>query len=200
MSDDFVTKWGDIVNRIANSVARDFPDIERDDVAQYLYMLILEQKFEDPTLIWMFKVLSRAANIYAWDQRKEHLQLSPQYSYRTRDVKAILASLFDRQDWESVKVPDDAKSEFNDVFLEINCDVKGAWMKLGYAQKRAIFEKYALGFEPKDEAAQKRLYRAVAALTDNLNWYQKNRGEDYVGSRRVITNANARANISHLED
>lgn len=198
--DTFLGKWGTVVRRAANFVCRDFPDVEKSDVLQHLYAFVLEEGFTDPEESWIPKVLCRSGTIFAWDQRKEHLQLSCQYSYRTSDVRHILETVFEMQDWSNVRVPDDAKSEFNDVFMELNSDIKRAWESLGHAQKKVIFERYALGWEPETAADKKRLWRAIVALTDSVNWYKRPRSRDFVGTRRAITNAHARADISHLED
>jgi hypothetical protein len=193
MSEDLVSLWGDAVKRTAGFVARDFPDVEREDVMQELFLFIMKHPtLESPDKPGSTMVLMKAARFYAWNQRKQHLQLSPQYSYRTSDIKAILETVFDQRDWANVRVPEDAQSEYNDVFLEINSDVKRAWESLGHAQKKVIFEKYALGIDPQGQTEAKRLSRAIEKLTDAINWYQKPDNRDYVGTRRVITNANAR--------
>lgn len=200
MAEDIISLWRDLVERTASFISRDFPDVEREELVQQLFLFVVEngKYLKEPTQVGSAKALSRAAKQYAWDQRKEHLTLSSQYSYRTSDVKYILETVFDARDWEGVRVPEDAQSEFNDVFLEINSDVKRAWEKLGYAQKQVIFRKYALGWEPETQTETKRLYRAIVALTDNLNWYQHPKGHQHVGTRRAITNANARYNIDGL--
>lgn len=202
MSEDVISLWRDAIKRTAGFVSRDFPDLEKEDLQQELYAFILKnhETLESPDKPGSTVVLMKVAKQYAWNQRKEHLQLSPQYSYRTSDIKAILESVFDSRDWSNVQIPDDAKSEFNDVFLEVNCDVKRAWESLGYAQRKVIFEKYALGQFPDGDTARKRLNRAIEKLTDNLNWYQKQPHRDYVGSRRTITNANARYILGKQND
>lgn len=202
MSDNLIEVWGDTIKRTANFVARDFPDVEREDLRQELYLFVLAHPtLESPEKPGSTVVLAKAAKMYAWNQRKQHLQLTAQYSYRTSDVRAILETVFEPSAWEGVNVPEDAKSEFNDVFLEINCDVKRAWESLGYAMKQTIFKKYALGWEfERGSAESKRLSRAIERLTDNLNFYRKPPDRDYVGSRKVITSANARYNVSKLTE
>lgn len=202
MSEDILSLWKDSINRTASFVCRDFPDVEKEDVRQELYVFVLKNqaKLKSPEYQGATTALTKAAKAYAWDQRKQHLQLSSQYSYRTSDIKAILESVFDARDWNSVSVPDDAKSEFNDVFLELNCDIKRAWESLGHSQKKIIFERYALGQSPEDAAGAKRLSRAIEKLTDTVNWYQKPPDRDYTGTRKAITNANARYILGNQGD
>lgn len=200
MSEDLLSLWKDAVERTARFVVRDFPDVEREDVIQELFLFIIQnqERLKHPDQVGAQKTLARAAKEFAWDQRKQHLALSVQYSYRTSDVKAILETAFDHSNWENVRVPDDARSEFNDVFLEVNSDVVRAFHSLGHSQKKVIFQRFALGVYPENQTEVKRLYRAVAALTDKLNWYQKAPDSDFVGKRKVISNNNARYNIGGL--
>lgn len=202
MSDNLIEVWGDAIRRTANFVGSDFPDVSPEDLRQELYLFVLAHPtLESPDKPGSTKVLMKAARQYAWDQRREHLQLSAQYSYRTSDVRAILETVFDRSQWEGVAVPDDARSEFNDVFLEINVDVKRGWESLGYSQRRVIFQKYALGWQfDRGSAEAQRLARAVNKLTDAINFYQKQPDRDYVGSRKAITTANAHYKISKLTE
>lgn len=201
MEDVDYDTWKPLVERATAYVCRDFPDVEREDISQHLWMKLMEnrQHITSHEERGVPTMLSRWGTTYAWDLRKEHLQLSPQYSYRTSDIKKVLDVIFDKRDWENAVVPDDARSEFS-CSIEVATDIYIAYEKLGHAQKQAIFERYALGVAPKDDAGVKRLYRAVCALTDKLNWYQKQPDRDYVGTRKVLTNANARANISHQEN
>src|SRR5688572_29963947 len=200
MTTDIYSLWKDLIGRVATFTVRDFPDVEKEEVIQELYLFVVENsdRLKSPDQVGALKSLSRAAKEYAWSLRKQHLQLSSQYSYRTSDVRHILETVFIHDDWANVRIPDDAASEFNDVFLEINSDVKRAYDKLGHVQKKAIFSRYALGEVPTDPPDKQRLYRALTALTDNLNWYQKPMGSQYVGGRKVITNGNARYNIDGL--
>lgn len=200
MSEDIYSLWKDLVDRTTSFIVRDFPDVEREDVVQALFLFVFENrdKLKSPDQVGATRTLARAAKEFAWDQRKQHLALSTQYSYRTSDVKHILETAFNHDSWENVRVPDDARSEFNDVFLEINSDVLRAYQSLGHSQKKTIFERYALGIYPENQTEVKRLYRAIVALTDNLNWYQRPRDVEYVGTRRVKTNANSRYDIDGL--
>lgn len=202
MTEDKYSVWKDAITRTARFTARDFPDVEVEDISQHLWLKIFSQKhFKDPDAAGASKMLARWAKAFAWDQRKEHLTLSAQYNYRASDVREILQTVFSQEDWVNVRIPDDARSEYNDVFLEINCDVKVAWERLGHAQKKVIFERYALGLDMITDADRKRFYRAIDQLVENLNWYKKRQdNRECVGSRRAISNANARFDISKLND
>lgn len=202
MSEDLISQWADSVKKTAVFVCRDFPDVEKEDLSQHLFMKLLEnqQYLKSPDEQGATTLLIKWGRQYAWDQRKEHLMLTSQYSYRTSDVRHILETVFDRRDWNGMKVPEDAKSEFNDVFLEMSTDVKRAWESLGHTQKKIIFKRYALGEVPELGGDRTRLSRAVGALTDKLNFYQRQPNRDYEATRKVITNANARHRISNSWD
>jgi len=202
VSEDVCSAWAKDVNRTAAFVSGDFPDVEREDLTQHLFMKLLEnqQYLKSPEERGATTMLLWWAKAYAKSVRTEHLQLSPQYSYRTSDIRDILHVVFQQQDWESVEVPDDARSEFRDVFLEINIDVKRAFEKLGEKQKLVIFEKYAMSIDPVDPAGRKRLSRAIEALTDRVNFYQHAIDDEFIGKRRVMSNAKARYVTKNQEE
>lgn len=201
VSEDRISAWKEVIAKVASFVAADFPDVEKEDLIQQLYLFILEKTtLTDPDSRGATTILTKAAKDWAWNQRKQHLHLTAQYSYRKSDVRAILETAFDHDRWSGVRVPDDARSEFNDVFLEINTDVKNAWVTLAKSDKKIIFEKFALGIDP-DASGRVKLSRAIQKLTDKLNFYQGlQKPEQFIGRRRVVNNATAQARIHGLTD
>ena len=209
------------VDIISKQIARDYPDIDWQDIRQEIALFIVENgksiksKSEggNPR-----KFLHLVGNNYAKKLRTQHMVLTPQYAYRPNDVKLILENAFFGPD-KSAYVPDDARSPLSKTFnsydpaggfsvqdvdpfheadyLEISSDVLAALKKLKPEQKEAIFRRYALQEVPENNSwERKRLNNAINELTRKLNWY---RGTD--PDRRVVgTNAAARVRISRTYD
>lgn len=187
--------WDDILLRVSASVSRDFPDVSKDDIYQQLWVVILEPSnkitLKMPGLV---NILYKIANRFAWQQRKEHLSVTPQYAYRSSDLKKILEAVAFRNDWYHTFVPDDARSELGCDSLELSAEVAWGLQRLQDRHPEyyeAIYRRYILQIIPHNASAErKRLNRAIDALAEILNWYDRPDGE-YVGNRRVITNATA---------
>lgn len=205
------------IDIVAKSVARDYPDIDWEDVRQELVVFVLENakslKGRDeggnPR-----KLFGLVGQTYAKKVRTQHMILSPQYAYRPSEIKLILETAFFGPDSSSY-VPDDARDPLSRTFnvydpdgafqvqsvdpfhlpdaIEISSDIKAAMMKLKPEHKEAIFERYVLMEVPDNSSwKRKRLNNAINELTRQLNWY---RGVDK-DRRRSTSNAGSRARIS----
>lgn len=200
MSENFYETWSPIAKRIAKSVAYDYPDVEAEDLEQDLYVKILSLGWQNPDDQSVVPILRKTAKDQAAKERAEHLIQSPQYSYRTSDVRRILKRVFD--DWvssssftntddEGAALPNhDHTVDYDDLLVEYS-DVKRAWEMTPLHYRKVIFERYALNWEF-DSAGERKVQRAVARLTDCLNTYQPRSRHDGPGSRREISNARAR--------
>lgn len=213
------------IDRIARKVAKDYPDIDWEDVRQELVVFVLtngpsiklREDGGNPS-----KFLELVAQTYCGKQRAQHLSLSPQYAYRPSDVKLILETAFQADDIPNAYVPDDARHPLSNTFnifdtegaftvrdrdpfhepdaMEVASDVKAALLRLKIDDKEAIFSRYVLNIIP-DNASweRKKLNRAINRLTHTLNTY-RGKGPNDVRSRRAISNAGARARISEGYD
>lgn len=184
----------EIVEQAARFVAKDYPDIETDDIAQELYIILLQKpellEREDDSLT---SFLYGAARIIGKKIRGVHLYLSPQYSYRTSDVRRILETTFDYSEWQGGFTPGDDYSEYDDNDIVMRVDVKWAFELMREDQQQAVLSRYRDGVIPNSATPERRtLDRAVSRLTEILNTYS--RGEDYEGpgNREVMSNAKAR--------
>lgn len=206
------------IDRIARDTARDYPDIDWEDVRQALALFVLENgnsiKMEEDggNPRW---ILRRVAQTFCKDMRTQHMVLSPQYAYRPSEVKLILESAF-LDAPSSAFVPDDARSPLSKTFnlydpngnfsvesvdpfheadfIEVSSDIKAALMRLKPDLRQAIFDRYVLMIVPTNNSwERKKLNKAINELTRKLNWY---RGYDNT-KRRTTSNAGARAMIAH---
>lgn len=201
MTEEEVLLWQPMVERAGKGVARDFPDSEPDDLVQSVWEGLLRNQLEgkmlDPNQEYISSALRFIAKTAAWGTRKEHLTKSPQYAYRTKDVRNLFKTFFgSRADWTQAIIPQDAESEFN-VGMEMSSDLSRAWDILPNHYKVTIFSEFALG-EPQDS---KRVSRACARAADILNTYhpkgdRKPSMGAYAG-RQVISNAHAKYIVDH---
>ena len=198
MDDEQYYQWEEAINRVARNTAKDFPDSNVEDLVQEIWVGLLEEIQKDPSLSIYDKYAESGlyflAKSAAWRERKEHLTISTQYGYRTKDVRALLETFFDRESWGEAITPDDAASELNDVGLEMSSDLSRAWDILSYPHKVLIFKQFGL----KEKQDSKKLSKAISRMADIINTYhyglRKNPGP---GARRVITNSGARATIQN---
>lgn len=200
MSESFYEKWEKLVTRVARAISYDYPDVEAEDLAQGLYLRILELGWTNPDDESVVPMLRKFAKNQAAKDRAEHLILSPQYSYQTSDVRRILRNVFgdwikspsfthSDDDGQALPTRDAHSADYDSILVEYS-DVKRAWELTPKHYRKIIFEKYALGYEF-DDAGERRLRRAVARLCDYLNTYQPRSSHVGPGSQRVIRNAQA---------
>lgn len=209
------------IDIVAKQVARDYPDIDWQDLRQELVVFVLENAKSlkprseggNPR-----RLLNLVAQSYSKKLRTQHMTLSPQYAYRPSEVKLILENAFFGPDRTSF-VPDDARSPLSKTFtvydpdgafhtedidpfhypdaMEVASDVKAALKKLKPELREAIFERYVLMKVPDNSSwERKRLNNAINELTRKLNWY---RGLD-ADRRKVTTNAGSKVQISRNYD
>lgn len=106
------------IDRVSRHVARDYPDIDWEDVRQELALFVvkngksikLREFGGNPR-----RLLSLVANQYCKDQRTQHMTLSPQYAYRPSDVSLILETAYLNRS-SSDYVPDDARHPLSKTF------------------------------------------------------------------------------------
>lgn len=196
----------DIIDRVTKSVAKDFPDLEPEDLSQELYLAVLTHRDKipepdednDPTAL-----ILHIAKIYARKNRTQALTLSPQYSYRQSDVRKILEeSMWYYSQWNDGYTPDDDPSEYKHSDNVIaRADIAWAIDFLPAHYKDAILARFRDGILPQQATPEyRKLDRSLRKLTDILNSYKRDRPADGPGTRRVITNATARFMIDKQSD
>lgn len=189
--------WDDLILKIVRWAAYDFPDMDKDELRQNLWEYILSHPKIDPDRQGVTSLLQGITKKKCWDQRKEQLQYSVQYSYRTTDVRKLLETAFFYLDWHDGFVPDDAVSIDHMAAYDIRADITQALQKMRPAPYRdAIIERYRDGVEhPPGSKERQRLNRGVQRLTMTLNWYYP-----YTNRRRKATpNTSAISRIESQE-
>ena len=186
------------IETVAKTVAKDYPDLEWQDVQQELALFVVQHgksiklREDGGNPRWL---LERVAQTYAKKNRTQHLILTSQYAYRPSDVKKILETVFFPEQAENTHVPEDATSLDQIDSLQISSDILAAYELLKIDMKEVLFRRYALNQVPSNETYErKKLNKAINELTYRLNTYRgatKNR-------RKVLSNAGARAAISEV--
>lgn len=207
MSPTEAVKWDDIIRKVVVFVSHDFPDIDRDDLSQDLWVWLMKQHNlinHGPDRSGVVTIVRRRARFQAWQIRKEHLQQTAQYSYRNSDVRKILETVFDYMTWQNGFVPKDARSPLRTASgmvvdptdaIDVRADVTWAFETLSEAHRKALLFRYRDGEEPAGGSSERRqLNRAIERLTDRMNSYQFQRRP-----RKVISNATARYIIENQE-
>lgn len=106
------------IDRVSRHVARDYPDIDWEDVRQELALFVIKNgksiklPGDGGNPRW---ILDRVANDYCKKLRTQHMALSPQYAYRPSDVALILETAFLNPDHIGY-VPDDARDPLSKTF------------------------------------------------------------------------------------
>jgi len=182
--------WDRLIRKIAYQTAREFPYVEPDDLRQTMWVALLERQKKVevillPTDKYAESTLRFVATRAAWKERRDHLTLSPQYGYRTKDIRVLFDSFFNRYDWLDATVPEDAKSELGPVQLELMGDLSRAFDRLDINHKRLLYRRHAC-HDVLSASEQKRLSKAYARVADILNTYQP-----AAPTRKVLTNAQA---------
>lgn len=196
------SRWEDLVSRTARFVARDFPEVDEEDLFQDVMLEVLtNDKLVNPDDFGMPTALSRFATKKAWEYRTQGLYLSVQYAYRPSDVKRILQTVFLDEGARFTYQPEDMESFYEDDRLVANSDIKYAFDRLPPQYKEIIFKVFALKWEfDNNSAERKRLNRAIDRMVQILNTYNKQYEYHGPGARKAISNATARSIINRQEN
>lgn len=196
MDEKEVLEWAPLVDKVARTTCRDFPDSDLEDIQQAIWEALLTAQEKGKLMTrdeqYAESALFYAAKTAAWRERKEHLTISPQYGYRTEDVRGLLQTYFSKEDWVNARVPEDAVSELGNVGLEMSTDLSRAWKRLTNPHKVLIFAHFGL----RESVDSKKLSRAISRMADILNTYQPQGRHNGPGRRKVINNVSAREQIS----
>lgn len=191
----------DNIDKIAKFVAKDFPDIDWQDVRQHLALFVLERgssiklKSEGGQPNW---ILKKVAQTYCKDQRVQHLTLSPQYAYRPSDVMKLLELAFTTEALTEIEELDLWEKVEGFDLLDMTSDIKRAFDRLKHDDKVAIFRRFAVGIPANDSYERKKLNGAIKTLTYNLNSFVgREPGDNF---RKHTTSAGSRYELSSVYD
>jgi len=199
MNSDEWFEFDKICGEVARWITRGFPNVEYEDCKQECWATLLvlhsKGKCEDPTDPFVKSTLRYRATDWADDQRKQHLTISVQYAYRTKDVAKLMETFFDLRCWEDAKTPDDGMSELGSVPVEMSSDLSRAFDKLPKKYQGVLAREYVF-HELKTVDERRLLSRVLGRMADLLNEYH---GHQKVG-RKAVSNARAKAILDSAWD
>lgn len=195
-------------------VAKKFPgSVEPDDITQGVMERFIECEGAARKLLdsgdvsgdrTVFKALLIMANQVASGEVNRHRQFHGNFSYTTDHVRKLLASglligqeegnMFEAQ-LNALTTGRRSKKDFaTRVNVDDKLDLERGFAQLTEVQKRVIVRRYVHG-ETLEDQARSALSKAVEALTIRMNGHAaiSRADHDGPGSRRVVTNASARA-------
>ena len=211
-----------IVKQISRSIGRHFlsyvsiPDIEQELWAH----IMLKQTHVAGYLTHpegmgaINTMLVRQAKYYCGQERAASLGIDPDdfAIYSPQVVRTLLADVFEYEDWQSFamnydKMPSGKRLEATTDRIAMLCDVKSAVEKLPERDYNIIIARFKYHYD--DEALAEMLDIAISSVDTtvrrSVNRIAKSLSEpdisiEYVGTRKVRSNAAARAELSNLHD
>ena len=188
---DLVDTWSTAVDEVGRFVALAYPDVDKEDLKQDLWVWICEQdRFHSPEDDGCRTAMYWLARKKAAKYRAEHLTLSAQYCYRTDDVREI----FDG--WPNVLTSDTTDRSFSEAVV-VHSDVMWAFSQLPDSYKEAIISRYGAGeVPPSGSKERKTLNRAIQKVADVLNTYSRSGVAAGPTVRKVFTNSQSRHRIN----
>lgn len=217
--DDLYSHYEATVRAVAYSIGKSYLSyVHLGDVEQDLWMAI----YENEVSFRAYKTIPAAANAalgrrahqYCEKQRTAFLGLSePHYAlYSPKAVRELLQDCFDYEDWQSFATKNDAmpkakRLEATSDRLAMLIDVKTATDKLPAKEYSIVVARFKYRYtddqmadmlEIAPQSVKTAVSRAVKQLTELLNPTQVD--HEYVGKRKVKSNAAARAETSNQWD
>jgi hypothetical protein len=177
--DPLYDNWKGLVTQVAQLVAREFPEVEPDDLYQDLWVEVVRRNEPEPN-DYSFNALLKVATQAAWGYRKQSLTLTAQYAYRTADVKQLVQKYLFNDDYWRNSVTIDAQIIGDGIARDVvpvdertavRADIEYAYSRLSESDRRVMEKAYREGLQLSNPERM-RLWRALAKMTDTLNFYR----------------------------
>lgn len=181
-----------MANRAGRRVAREYPGIEAEDIAEEALTRLYEraERLRSATADHLYSVLEGEGVKYAAKERYDFILYSSQYVYTPKEVRAILEHAYydptardvptEKDDWLSADI---GKGTVGVSLMDIDV----AMDRIKPRERKLLKRRFYLGEEITDTKA---VTRAVDSLTRVVNRlvYQKGFSDDGPGSRRAMSN------------
>lgn len=214
---DLTPEWDEVVLQVSSSVARLFPGQDRDDVAQETRLFFctspkvgtyLEAGEEGERML-----RSSLRNHAMLVCRKERAaargyEVDDEFSYSVAALRNLLPRVFHYEDWlptvsgfTDMPRAQSKPAEGNNLLAAL-VDVKSAFLRLSEDQRAVLLDSFYDGLSDNElalrdgidpDSVRKRTHRALARMRDLLSYHRPE--HDGPGSRRVVSNAAARAQV-----
>lgn len=176
---DLYEAWKTDVARAAKKIARQFAEIDEEDLVQELFLWVFSEKPERTG--FAYRMTELKAKDIAWDYRRSYMANSGQYLYRNEDVRKILKQIAFEEDYLTHPLTTGTQPlksgntgvdtlDFEDRVV-YKIDVLETMTKLSPSYREIILRAYRDKEQMvPDSADERRLSRAVERLTDYLNY------------------------------
>lgn len=181
-----INLWDEEIHKVARYLCREHPDVEFDDMKQDLWLVLLAAHDKGKLLELDDKYLRTTLRLKGTEicnkYRQQHLTISPQYGYRTKDVRNLFETFWFYEDWLNAEIPDDAlttdrnpKYVKQDEGIHLTADLSVAYDKLPKNYQDIIYRAFRER-EDLTDTERKLLSAALARTADILNTYRGVRG------------------------
>ncbi|MFJ8699436.1 hypothetical protein [Streptomyces ardesiacus] len=165
-----------LAEKIAHEITAKWQIVEADDVKQE----ILLHAFEEKHIIVQYqhneevlrKIFYNAGRRYAAKERAYLDLMDDQYHYTSEEVRGVMRSFVytDSEVSNQIGKKDDlTRCVITDNILSARLDAENAFRRLRLEYQDVIMRLYVYGLPFKDETERKRGYRAIDALTAEMN-------------------------------
>lgn len=204
--------WFTIADNISASFSASYPEVDRDDIRQELFLKLLELPDSEYETAQVVQSLTNAAiNYCEREVRVLYPASSDQYYYSRDQIKELLPYVHHAERWSSfAKIGEQGQGRSNrdpaegGDALAVYADVRRGWEALS-AHERAIlthryiepsptpYDALAALLDVSEEAARKQVSRAVGRMQRAMG----GRKHKPAQTRKVLTNAAAQSITSH---
>lgn len=170
-----VEVYGPLFNQIARRTAREWPGFDPDDLEQHIWVTLLPKwgsLVGDDAL--MRAAANRVARAHCIKERYDFMIGTSEYVYTPVEVRALFRECFFDSGAREV-LPEHGDTVYAGGVACGIWDLDAVYERLSDGQRSVIEQRYLMGLTL-DDAAEKRLSRAIEHATRALNWRTESRG------------------------
>jgi len=181
-----VNLWDEEIHKIARWLCREHPDVEFEDIKQDLWVVLLffqeKGKLLELDDKYLRTTLRYRGTAICNKYRQQHLTISSQYGYRTKDVRNLFETFWFYEDWMTAELPDDAlnvdaerRHIRQEEGIHLSADLSAAFDKLTDEYKAIIYKEFRQS-EDLDKNERVKLSKALHRTAEILNTYRGGSG------------------------
>lgn len=165
-----------LVDKVSREIAGKWPIVETDDVKQEILLHAYEEKhlianYQGDTDL-LRKIFWNAGRRYAAKERAHLDLMDDQYFYTPDEVRGVMRTFIytDAEASQQIGKKDDlTRCVITDNILSARLDAEKGFKYLSWDYQELILRHYVYGLPHADDADRKRGYRAIDALTAEMN-------------------------------
>lgn len=194
-TEDKLAEMLPMIKRVAKKVASEHPILEADDLEQELVLMVIQRGDSLPAqseVEWSVQsFLTKVARTYGFKMKQQHYMIDPNISYQVSEIKDILTTHFNPDDWDYVR-----EGESVETRVAEHSDVAWALDRLSPEEKAFVAECYSAERLPKANTKEYRNLRAVIIKIANIvNSYTRRDEGNGPGRRKAVSNSHGQQMI-----